>query len=564
MLIRITEQEDTMTITDTIITTDVLVVGAGIAGCFAAIRALELGADVTIAEQNVSGFVGKTSMGANIHRVVLPDDDHEMALKGTVLQTDYMIDQEFAEGAIAETYDRFMDVISMGSDFNRNFRGQIDWMIMDTQFPEFKQRQAIWKPYGSYKHINRFKAQAVRLGAKIVDRCVMTDLLTKNGRAVGAVGINKRDGSFYVFKAKAVIIATADYNAAGSIHAAFTGDGMGMALRAGAQLRGMEFGRVGFGVDWPDDELVTAAEKMMREERNTSEKPPVIVNALGEEFLEQYEKLYRKPGRLYGGPPWQTYIPAVVRENKEGRGPVYWCVGPMKFEIGFNQKISPQNGGIRIDKDSRTSLPGLYAAGIASDMNCGVHFSIPYNLMGSSITGRRAGQSAADDIKGRELTEPDAAQVAAFKEAMYEPLGKETGATEAQIRLKLIDAWPYVEYRNEENLLKAQELFRGIEEEGRDMKAGDIHELVKVLKIRNLAQLGQAEAAAARERRESRLEHYREDYPLMDNRNLKWVIVTGTGDDMKAVSESVPIEKWKYRPEPELVDRLELRKDYVK
>lgn len=553
-----------MAITENTISTDVLVVGAGIAGCFAAIRALELGADVTIAEQNVSGFVGKTSMGANIHRVVLPDDDHEMALKGTVLQTDYMIDQDFAESAIAETYDRFMDVINMGSDFKRNFRKEIDWMIMDTQFPEFKQRQAIWQPYGSYKHINRFKAQAVRMGAKVIDRCVMTDLLTKDGNVIGAVGINKRDGSMYIFKAKAVIIATADYNAAGSIHAAFTGDGMGMALRAGAQLRGMEFGRVGFGVDWPDDELVTAAEKMMREERNTSEKPPTIVNALGEEFLEQYEYLYRKPGRLYGGPPWQTYIPAVVKENKEGRGPVYWCVGPMKFEIGFNQKISPQNGGIRIDKDSKTSLPGLFAGGIASDMNCGVHFSIPYNLMGSSITGRRAGQSAAEYIKEVDLTEPDASEIAALKERMYEPLGKETGATEADIRLKLIDAWPYVEYRNENNLLKAQDLFREIEEAGKDMKARDIHELVKVLKVRNLAQLGQAEAVAARERKESRLEHYREDYPLTDNRNLKWVIVTGTGDNIKAVSEPVPIEKWKYKPEPKLVDKLELRKDYVK
>ena len=183
-----------MEINEQRIETDVLVIGAGIAGTFAAIKALEDGKKVVIAEQNVSGFVGKTSMGANIHRVVLPEDDHEMALKGTVLQTDYMIDQEYAEEAIAETYDRFMDVINMGSDFKRNFRKQVDWMIMDTQFPEFKQRQAIWQPYGSYKHISRFKAQAERLGAQIIDRCVITDLLTKNGKVIGAVGINKRSG----------------------------------------------------------------------------------------------------------------------------------------------------------------------------------------------------------------------------------------------------------------------------------------------------------------------------------------------------------------------------------
>lgn len=551
-----------MEIVEKRIETDVLVIGAGIAGTFAAIRALGEGMKVTIAEQNVSGFVGKTSMGANIHRVVLPEDDHEAALKGTVLQTDYMIDQEYAEEAIAETYDRFMDVINMGSDFKRGFRGQIDWMIMDTQFPEFKQRQAIWQPYGSYKHINRFKAQAVRMGAEVIDRCVVTDLLTRDGRVVGAVGINKRTGDFYVFKARAVVIATADYNAAGSIHAAFTGDGMGMALRAGAQMRGMEFGRVGFGVDWPDDELVTAAEKMMREERNTSERPPVIVNALGEEFLEQYEYLYRKPGRLYGGPPWQTYIPAVIKENKEGRGPCFWCVGPVKFEIGFNQKISPQNGGIRIDKNACTSLPGLFAAGIASDMCGGVHFSIPYNLMGSSITGRRAGGSAAAFVSEHEKQEPDEEQIATFKNQMYEPLGKSCGLKEQDIRLRLIEAWPYVDYRTEETIDRSVRMFREIEEAGRDMQAADIHELVKVLKIRNLAQLGQAEAMAARERTESRLEHYRDDYPLTDNRDLYWVIVSGTGDAMKAVREPIPIDRWKYRPEPELFNKLEPRKEW--
>ena len=162
------------------------------------------------------------------------------------------------------------------------------------------------------------------------------------------------------------------------------------------------------------------------------------------------------------------------------------------------------------------------------------------------------------------LSEPDQAQIAAFKTMMYEPLGKEQGASESDIRNKLIAAWPYGEYRNEKNLTKAVDLFREIEDFGRDMKAGDIHELVKVLKIRNLAQLGQAEARAALERKESRLEHVREDYPFTDNRELKWVIVTGCGDDMKAVSERIPIEKWKYRPEPVLVNRLEPRKDYEK
>lgn len=551
-----------MAVSEQIITTEILVVGAGIAGCFAAIRALELGAKVTIAEQNVSGFVGKTSMGTNIHRVVLPDDDKEMALKGTVLQCDYMVDQEYAESAIEETYDRFQDVIRMGADFRKGFGGQIDWMIMDTQYPEFKQRQAIWQPYGSFKHVNKFKAEAVRRGAAIVDRCVVTDLLVKDGRVVGAVGLNKRSGDFYIFKAKAVVLATADYNAAGSVHGAFTGDGMGMALRAGAELRGMEFGRIGFGVDWPNDELVTVAEKMMREERNTSEQRVRIINAKGEEFLEQYEYLYRKPGRLYGGPSWKSYIPAVIKENKEGRGPCYWDVGPVKFEIGYNQQISPQNGGIRIDKQGCTTVPGLFAGGITSDMCGAVHFSIPYNLMGSSITGRRAGESAVKFAAEHPLTEAGDGEIRRLKEETYAPLQREKGVTEQDIRLQMIEAWPYLDYRTEKTLTKAYDMFRDIERHAAALSAGDPHELAKCLKIRNVVQLAQAGALAARERRESRLEHYRDDYPLMDNKNwLKWVIVKGTGSSMTAFTEDIPMDKWKYRPEPVAVNRLEPRKD---
>lgn len=551
-----------MVVSEHCISTDVLVVGAGIAGCFAAIRARELGAEVVIAEQNVSGFVGKTSMGTNIHRVVLPDDDHELALKGTVLQCDYMIDQEYAESAIAETYDRFQDVIRMGAEFRQNYRHQIDWMIMDTQYPEFKQRQAIWNPYGSYKHINKFKAEAIRYGAKIIDRCVVTELLKKNGKVVGAVGINKRNGDFYVFQACAVVIATADFNAAGSIHTAFTGDGMGMALRAGAELRGMEFGRIGFGVDWPDDELVTAAEKMMREERNTSEQIVRITNAKGEEFLEQYEYLYRKQGRLYGGPPWKSYIPAIIKENKEGRGPCYWDMGSVKFEIGYNQKISPQNGGIRIDPNACTTVEGLFAGGIASDMCGAVHFSIPYNLMGSSITGRRAGESAAKFAKEHPLETMESTAIAEQKAAIYAPLKRKSCVSEQEIRMALIRAWPYVEYRTEETLTQAYLKFREIEMMAETLAAKDPHELAKCIKIRNVIQLAQAEALAAKERKESRLEHYRDDYPMMDNIHwLKWVIVTGTGDDMVASSVDIPIDKWKYRPEPCMVDRLERRKD---
>lgn len=540
------------------ITTDVLVIGSGIAGCFAAIHACRGGAAVTIVEQGEAGFVGRSAPGPNVQRVVLPEDGFEKALEGTVRQCDYMVDQEYADEIIRESSDRFEEELALGASVERGWDGKVKWMMMETQFPDFQQREAVWAPFGSYKHLNKYKVEAERLGARVINRTVITDLLTKDGRVVGAVGVNRRTGEFLVARAKAVVLATGDCHAAAAgNNPSLTGDGMAIGLRAGAQLRGMEFGRIGFSVIYPSGKPMTMAETMRRGLRMPGQTNFRIINALGEEFCEQYESTRKIPGRLVGGPPWDCYLPAILKEYKEGRGPVFWDVGAMKFEIGFTAQQSEQNGGVRIDKNGCTTVPGLYAAGNGSDMCGAVNFSIPYNLMGSHSTGRRAGIQAAAYAKNASLEETDAGEVRRLKEEAYAPLSVEDGVSEAKMRLKLIDVWKYLDYRTEENLTRAYELLCGLEEEARRLKADDWHELVKCLKIRNTIQVGQASALAARERRESRLLHYRDDYPLTDNVNwLKWVIIQGTGGGMKATVEDIPMERYPYRPAPTLVDRL--------
>lgn len=540
------------------ITTDVLVIGSGIAGCFAAIHACQGGAAVTIVEQGEAGFVGRSAPGPNVQRVVLPEDGFEKALEGTVRQCDYMVDQEYADEIIRESNDRFEEELALGANVERGWDGKVKWMMMETQFPDFQQREAVWEPFGSYKHLNKYKVEAERLGARVVNRTVITDLLTKNGRVVGAVGVNRRTGEFLVVRAKAVVLATGDCHAAAAgNNPSLTGDGMAIGLRAGAQLRGMEFGRIGFSIIYPSGKPMTMAETMRRGLRMPGQTNFRIINALGEEFCEQYESTRKIPGRLIGGPPWDCYLPAILKEYKEGRGPVFWDIGAMKFEIGFTAQQSEQNGGVRIDKNGCTTVPGLYAAGNGSDMCGAVNFSIPYNLMGSHSTGRRAGIQAAQYARDTALEEADAAEIRRLKEEAYAPLSVEDGVSEAKIRLKLIDAWKYLDYRTEENLTRAYELLCALEEEARHLKADDWHELVKCLKIRNTIQVGQASALAARERRESRLLHYRDDYPLTDNVNwLKWVIVQGTGGDMRVTVEDIPMERYQYRPAPAMVDRL--------
>lgn len=132
-----------MKVSEHTVVTDVLVIGAGFAGCFAAIRARELGAKVLIVDAGKSGFSGASAIGTHITRVVLPDDDHEAALKASVIDSDYMVDQEYAEGVITESYDRFNQWLELGSNFVRDAKGEIDW-IEGTLLTPFSNRDMLY------------------------------------------------------------------------------------------------------------------------------------------------------------------------------------------------------------------------------------------------------------------------------------------------------------------------------------------------------------------------------------------------------------------------------------
>jgi succinate dehydrogenase/fumarate reductase flavoprotein subunit len=128
--------------------------------------------------------------------------------------------------------------------------------------------------------------------------------------------------------------------------------------------------------------------------------------------------------------------------------------------------------------------------------------------------------------------------------------------------MKTIRAWLNVDLREEKRLTQAHTEFRHLKEEALNLKANDNHELVKCHKMSNYLECSDAVAVAALARKETRLEHIREDYPLTDNKEwLKWIIVQRLQDDLHARLEDIPIHKWRYRPEPVVVDRLKLKSE---
>ena len=264
------------------IETDVLVIGGGIAGCWAAISAARQGVKVTLLEKGDVSRSGSGGPGcdhwcnapANPLSRVDPDEwAVHMAdrpyCNGIGLQIqcredfDTLLEMEQMGGKIRDTDDEYVG--AEGRDDETKFMispryGTIHSYLPDPHMgepgfnPPEKRSNVVIRIWGStFKPI--LKKECKRLGVQVIDRVMGTSLLNENGeqgaRVVGATGLNSRTGEFLIIRAKSVILAA---SGAGSMwlmsmeHGGYSnmqsrcisGDGTAMAWKAGATLTMME------------------------------------------------------------------------------------------------------------------------------------------------------------------------------------------------------------------------------------------------------------------------------------------------------------------------------------
>lgn len=258
---------------------DILVIGGGIAGCWAAISAARNGARVMLVEKGNTIRSGAGGPGcdhwcnapANPLSNVDPDEWAEHMAEppysngiGIQIQCredwDTLLEMEQMGGKIRDTADEYVGAIGrdektklMVSPRYTKVHSYVPDMMKPVTFksnPEGKLNNVVLRVWGTtFKPA--LKKECQRLGVKIFDRVMVTALLNDGGiqgaRVVGAVGFNNRTGEFMVFRAKATVLATAGnwslfllntelagYNTFRS--RTQTGDGIAMAWRAGAEL----------------------------------------------------------------------------------------------------------------------------------------------------------------------------------------------------------------------------------------------------------------------------------------------------------------------------------------
>lgn len=536
--------------TDTAVSCDLLVIGGGSAGMWAAHRFAELmpGRSIVIVDKGPRDWGGLMTMAGGDFDAVMPGENVDDWLKDLVYYFDGLCDQPLMREVLLRSRERFADYQKWGCEFFTREDGTLK-SVPQRGLANVRLYPAKLKGRGGEHMVRALVSQLKNHGVKRYGRIMITDLLTKGGRVTGAVGFNSLDGTFMSFRAKAVIAATG----VGGWKTSYgkntpTGESSEMVWKAGAVLRDCEFCRV-----WN-------MPRYFGWEGQTALMPlgGRFVNALGESFMEKYSPVL--------GPntdPHYTTI-AMAMEIRAGRGPLRFDISRINpddmillrpqtgwqllnyeklRDLGMdlfrdNTEWMPQMtisyGGMDADLYGRTAAEGLFAAGTARNMEPGVYAG-GFALMSTSVTGHLAGEGAARYLQGLESTDEGVDQdEKELKAEIMAPLHRATGLAPKDVQTRIQSAvFPYDVsiLKTEEALSRALAEIRRIrEEEIPALAASDPHYLLKAREVRGMAFISELYLTAALERRETRAGHYREDYPQRDNsRYLAWLELSSDG-----------------------------------
>lgn len=550
---------------------DVLVVGAGGAGCRAAIEAANHNLDVIMLSKELLGKA-HTAMAEGGYNVSLgnvdPDDDPETHFKDTIVGGNYLNDQKLAEILVRDAPQRIFDLEDMGAVFDRTPEGKIAQRVFGKQ----SWRRTAYASDRTGSEIMVTLTEGIRKTAvRVFDEVFATRLLVKDGKISGVCAVDLKYGDYLVFRAKSVVMAT---GGAGRIFSVTSnaqldvGDGYGMAYETGCEMMDMEM--IQFhptGMVKPESAKGRLVTEAVRGEGG------ILLNNEGERFMNRY---YPEVMELAGR---DQVARSIMTEVLEGRGTpeggVYLSISHLPHSIiefrlesmieqfedaGVDIREEPMQvsptahhfmGGIKIDENSGTNIPGLYASG---ECTGGVHGGNRLGgnaLADTQVFGALSGENAAKYAKETDHLGVNREEIKTEFERLEAMLKRKEGISPADARHELTELmWSKVQiFRKEDEMQYAVKELRRIEKEVVPKIKVDVpvkrfnpgwHQAMEFV---NMVTTARMVAEAAVMRKGSRGAHYRIDADPNDKGFYNIVIRKGKDDKMELRKEDVVVTK---------------------